>query len=132
MENQKVLSAFSYLSVFIAPFVVPLVVYFVSKDSEVKRHSIRALISHLIPLVLGFIFFAISKTDSILAGLVDISLYKNLNSLAFSFKKSKCARIFAVNFSSNVSPSFPACQKLFRMILAFSSNIRLKSLSLVR
>lgn len=59
MENQKVLSAFSYLSIFIAPFVVPLVVYFVSKDSEVKRHSIRALISHLIPLVLGFIFFAI-------------------------------------------------------------------------
>ncbi|MFJ7732370.1 DUF4870 domain-containing protein [Lysinibacillus sp. NPDC097231] len=59
MENQKILSAFSYLSVFFAPFIVPLIVYFVSKDSDVKRHSIRALISHLIPFVFGIIFFAV-------------------------------------------------------------------------
>lgn len=59
MENQKILSAFSYLSIFFAPFIVPVVVYFVSKDSEVKRHSIRALMSHLIPVVIGIIFFII-------------------------------------------------------------------------
>lgn len=57
MENQKILSAFSYLSIFFAPFIVPLVVYFISKDSEVKRHSIRALISHLIPIAFGIVFF---------------------------------------------------------------------------
>lgn len=59
MENQKILSAFSYLSIFFAPFIVPLIVYFVSKDSEVKRHSIRALMSHLIPVVIGIVFFII-------------------------------------------------------------------------
>ena len=59
MENQKVLSAFSYLSIFFAPFIVPVIVYFVSKDSEVKRHSIRALMSHLIPVVIGIVFFII-------------------------------------------------------------------------
>ncbi|MDM5250345.1 MULTISPECIES: DUF4870 domain-containing protein [unclassified Lysinibacillus] len=59
MENQKVLSAFSYLSILFAPFIVPIVVYFVSKDSYVKKHSIRALISHLIPVVFGIIFFAV-------------------------------------------------------------------------
>ena len=59
MENQKILSAFSYLSIFFAPFIVPLIVYFVSKDSDVKRHSIRALISHLIPFVFGIIFFIV-------------------------------------------------------------------------
>jgi len=59
MENQKILSAFSYLSIFFAPFIVPLVVYFVSKDHDVKSHSLRALISHLIPVAFGIIFFAV-------------------------------------------------------------------------
>ncbi|MEK5331213.1 MULTISPECIES: DUF4870 domain-containing protein [unclassified Lysinibacillus] len=59
MENPKILSAFSYLSIFFAPFIVPLIVYFVSKDSDVKRHSIKALISHLIPFVFGIIFFIV-------------------------------------------------------------------------
>ncbi|MFJ7649887.1 DUF4870 domain-containing protein [Lysinibacillus sp. NPDC097279] len=59
MENQKILSAFSYLSIFFAPFIVPVIVYFVSKDSDVKRHSIRALISHLIPFIFGIIFFIV-------------------------------------------------------------------------
>lgn len=59
MENQKTLSAFSYLSIFFAPVIVPLVVYFVSKDDYVKKNSIRALISHLIPFVFGIIFFAV-------------------------------------------------------------------------
>lgn len=59
MENQKILSAFSYLSILFAPFIVPLVVYFVTKDSDVKRHSIRALLSHLIPVAFGIIFFAV-------------------------------------------------------------------------
>lgn len=59
MENQKFLSALSYLSIFFAPFIVPLVVYFISKDREVKRHSIRALMSHLIPVAIGIVFFII-------------------------------------------------------------------------
>ena len=57
MENKKLLSAFSYLSILFAPFIVPLAIYFISKDSEVKRHSIRALLSHFIPLAFGILFF---------------------------------------------------------------------------
>lgn len=37
MENQKILAAFSYLSIFFAPFIVPLIVYIVTKDSDVKN-----------------------------------------------------------------------------------------------
>ncbi|KAB0445165.1 DUF4870 domain-containing protein [Lysinibacillus fusiformis] len=59
MENQKILSAFSYLSIFFAPFIVPLIVYFVTKDADIKRHSIRALVSHLIPFVFGILFFIV-------------------------------------------------------------------------
>lgn len=73
MENHKILSAFSYLSIFFAPFIVPLIVFFVSKDSEVKRHSIRALVSHLIPVVCGIIFFIVFITSTVSFGSYDTS-----------------------------------------------------------
>ncbi|MGM9950923.1 MAG: hypothetical protein ACI33P_12395 [Lysinibacillus sp.] len=57
MDSTKGLSALNYLSVFFAPFLVPIVIYFVSSDAEVKRHALRALLSHLIPVVLGIILF---------------------------------------------------------------------------
>ena len=55
MDNSKALSALNYFSVFFAPFIVPIIIYFVSSDPEVKRHSIRALLSHVIPFILGII-----------------------------------------------------------------------------
>ena len=55
MDNSKALSALNYFSVFFAPFIVPIIIYFISPDSEVKRHSIRALLSHVIPFILGII-----------------------------------------------------------------------------
>ena len=55
MDNSKALSALNYFSVFFAPFIVPIIIYFISPDPEVKRHSIRALLSHVIPFILGII-----------------------------------------------------------------------------
>ena len=55
MDSSKGLSALNYFSIFFAPFIVPIVIYFISEDSEVKRHSIRALLSHVIPFILGAI-----------------------------------------------------------------------------
>lgn len=49
------LSAISYLSILFAPFLLPLIVYFITKDEEVKYHSKRAFLSHLIPTVFGII-----------------------------------------------------------------------------
>ncbi len=57
MDTNKGLSALNYFSVFFAPFIVPIIVYFVSSDPEVKRHAMRALLSHLIPVVLGVVLF---------------------------------------------------------------------------
>ena len=57
MDSNKGLSALNYFSVFFAPFLVPVIIYFVSSDAEVKRHALRALLSHLIPVVLGIILF---------------------------------------------------------------------------
>ena len=59
MNNSKALSALNYFSVFFAPFIVPIIIYFISPDPEVKRHSIRALLSHVIPFILGIILVII-------------------------------------------------------------------------
>lgn len=49
METNKVLSSLSYFSVFFAPLLVPIILYFVSDDAFVKQHAKSSLISHIIP-----------------------------------------------------------------------------------
>lgn len=51
MSADKILSSLSYFSLFFAPFLFPLIVYFLT-EHETKRHAKRAFISHIIPLVL--------------------------------------------------------------------------------
>lgn len=63
VDQSKGLSALSYLSFYFAPFILPLIIFFVSKDDLVKNHSKKAFISQLIPIVLGIfliIYFFIS------------------------------------------------------------------------
>lgn len=57
MEQSKGINALSYLSAFFAPFVVPIIIYFVSKEADVRHHAKRAFISHIIPIVLGLVLF---------------------------------------------------------------------------
>ncbi|MEN1966716.1 DUF4870 domain-containing protein [Lentibacillus sp. N15] len=52
METEgKILSSLNYFSIFFAPFLFPLIVYFVAADKEVTYHAKRALISHIIPFI---------------------------------------------------------------------------------
>ncbi|GGA46276.1 DUF4870 domain-containing protein [Psychrobacillus lasiicapitis] len=57
MVNNKMLSALSYFSVLFAPFIVPIIVFFVSQDKEVKYHAKKSLFSHIIPVILMIIIF---------------------------------------------------------------------------
>lgn len=57
MNTNKLVSSLCYLSVLFAPFILPIVIYFVAKD-DVKYHAKRALLSHLIPF-LSIIFLII-------------------------------------------------------------------------
>lgn len=60
LDNNRVLSALCYFSIFFAGFLLPVIVYFVSTDSDVKHHAKRAFISHLlliIPSIFGFVIF---------------------------------------------------------------------------
>ncbi|WP_053368212.1 DUF4870 domain-containing protein [Bacillus sp. FJAT-27245] len=51
MDTRKVLSGLCYFSIFFAPFLFPIVVYFVAEDLITKEHAKKALLSHLIPFV---------------------------------------------------------------------------------
>lgn len=59
MDQSKGLSALGYLSFFFAPFIVPLILFFVTKEDFIKHHSKRAFISQLIPIVLGLIYIIV-------------------------------------------------------------------------
>ncbi|RDI41037.1 DUF4870 domain-containing protein [Falsibacillus pallidus] len=50
MESNKALSALCYFSIFFAGFLLPLIVFFVSSDPEVKKHAKSSFLSHIIPL----------------------------------------------------------------------------------
>ncbi|MFT4417004.1 DUF4870 domain-containing protein [Fredinandcohnia humi] len=71
MNSDKVISSLCYFSIFFAGFILPLVVYVIVKNQDVKRHAIHALISHIIPLVTILLivvpFFFIWSTEAFAA-----------------------------------------------------------------
>ncbi|PGL70717.1 DUF4870 domain-containing protein [Bacillus sp. AFS055030] len=60
METNKILSSLCYFSVFFAPFLFPIIVYFVAKDQQLKSHSKRAFFSHILPFLTIIILALIS------------------------------------------------------------------------
>ena len=58
-SNAKALSGLSYLSIFFLPFIFPIIIFFGTKDIETRRHAKRALISHVLTIVLSVILVAI-------------------------------------------------------------------------
>ncbi|AIK38460.1 MULTISPECIES: DUF4870 domain-containing protein [Bacillus] len=59
MKGNNILSSLSYISIFFAPILVPIIIYFVAEE-EVKYHAKKALWTHLIPCVTVIIGLAIS------------------------------------------------------------------------
>lgn len=59
---RQLLSSLSYFSIFFAPFILPVIVWILSKDHYVEKHAKRALLSHLFPIIAAIvlIFMAIS------------------------------------------------------------------------
>ena len=51
MDTNKILSASTYFSILFAPFILPIIVYFLTSEKEVKYHAKRSLISHIIPTI---------------------------------------------------------------------------------
>lgn len=80
MPSNKLLAALSYFSVFFAPLLVPVIIYFVTDDREVKSHAKRSFVSHIIPvalLIAGMIILSFS--------LLSVNNYTNGVPTGFSF-----------------------------------------------
>ncbi|PLS17932.1 hypothetical protein CVD28_09600 [Bacillus sp. M6-12] len=62
MDSRKVMAGISYLSVLFAPFVVPIIIFFVAQEEFVRNHAKKAFLSHLIPWlafpIIGFAVYA--------------------------------------------------------------------------
>ncbi len=84
MDN-RVLSALCYFSVLFAPFLLPLIVYFISPDTDVKYHAKRSFLSHLIPVALGIIgFFVLMVSSFSMFNTMDYSMAPDVTS-SFDF-----------------------------------------------
>jgi hypothetical protein len=59
MKGNNILSSLCYFSIFFAPFLLPIIVYFVAED-EVKYHAKKAFWSHVFPYAILFGGLAVS------------------------------------------------------------------------
>lgn len=76
----KILSSLCYFSVFFAPFLFPIIVYFFSDISEVKHHAKRSFFSHLVPtitVIIAVIFAVILDPFSVRISLVILTIIVN-------------------------------------------------------
>ncbi len=94
MDTNKILSASTYFSILFAPFILPIIVYFLTSEKEVKYHAKRSLISHIIPTIffvllmlaifanflpLGFTGDSGSMWTSMTTALIFMGLYTVIN-----------------------------------------------------
>ncbi|KFN01700.1 DUF4870 domain-containing protein [Bacillus clarus] len=59
MKGNNILSSLCYFSIFFAPFLLPIIVYFVAED-DVKYHAKKAFWSHIFPYAILFGGLALS------------------------------------------------------------------------
>ncbi|MEI4830566.1 DUF4870 domain-containing protein [Bacillus sp. FJAT-53711] len=59
MKSNNILSSLCYFSIFFAPFLFPIIVYFIA-EGDVKYHAKKALWTHIIPFIILFGGFAFS------------------------------------------------------------------------
>ncbi|EJR43853.1 hypothetical protein IIM_05351, partial [Bacillus cereus VD107] len=70
------LSSLNYFSIFFAPFLFPIITYFVAEE-EVKYHAKKALWTHLIPLItviIGLVISGIIGFSSLSANAIEIAV----------------------------------------------------------
>ncbi|MGE8203909.1 DUF4870 domain-containing protein [Heyndrickxia sp. NPDC080065] len=54
MKENNILSSLCYFSIFFAPFLFPIIVYFLA-SGDVKYHAKKSLWTHLIPYLILFV-----------------------------------------------------------------------------
>lgn len=92
MDQNKVFSSLCYFSIFFAPFLFPIVMYFIVDNKEVKGHAKKSLLSHIIPfiayiIIIGFlvggavidttgdVFFWVFISGMLIVGIMSVAIY---------------------------------------------------------
>ncbi|WP_106768539.1 DUF4870 domain-containing protein [Paenibacillus faecalis] len=57
---RQLLASLSYFSIFFAPFILPILVWILSKDHYVEKHAKRALVSHLFPVIAAIVLIILA------------------------------------------------------------------------
>ena len=84
MTVEKVMSSLCYFSVFFAPFLFPIIVYFVVRDEEVSYHAKRSIVSHLLPfLTIILALLAVFVMDVGVVIILGFILFSLLNVVVF-------------------------------------------------
>jgi len=104
MDNtNKFLASLNYFSVLFAPFLLPIIIYFVVDHQEVKQHAKKAIVSHIIPFlsIIGVIimfFFTVGSSSSentvIFSMIISFLVVGLINIIVFIWNIVKGIRIF--------------------------------------
>lgn len=101
MNQSKIFSSLCYFSLFFAPILVPIIMYYVVDDSIVKKHAKSSMLSHLILLVLFIammlvaIFVAFEHSISIFWFLISIGAYFVISIIVVIWNVIKGIKILA-------------------------------------
>jgi hypothetical protein len=75
-STQRIVSSLCYFSLFFAPFLFPILIYFIVDETEVMEHAKQSFLSHLYPIIavpLGIIIVfetQFNLTAIIISGLI--------------------------------------------------------------
>ncbi|ACK38727.1 DUF4870 domain-containing protein [Listeria monocytogenes] len=58
MNDHRILNALSYFSILFAPIIVPVLIWIFAKSEEVSHHAKVALLTHIIPTIIGILCFS--------------------------------------------------------------------------
>lgn len=99
-STQKILASCCYFSIFFAPLLFPIIVYFVVPHEDVKSHAKKAFISHLLPffcLFLVFLFVFVMNTPEQIGVLVLVAmlLFGLVNLVIFIWNIVKGVQVLA-------------------------------------
>lgn len=67
---RQLLSSVSYFSIFFAPFILPVVIWIVSRDRYVEGHAKRALLSHVFPVAAGILLLIMAISAGSLGAVI--------------------------------------------------------------
>ncbi|WP_433945843.1 DUF4870 domain-containing protein [Paenibacillus sp. SN-8-1] len=93
---RPILAALSYFSIFFAPFLLPIIIWFISDDAFVRKHAGRALFSHVFPVLAAIPLLIFMFSAQYIASIfMYISIFAIIYFCAFLYNVIQGIRVLA-------------------------------------